>query len=254
MPSRPRVLILDLDGTLLPANKRIPSSVRKAVHTFRYDHGAVLVATARRVPTALPYVRDLKANLPTVAENGAQIVDPMGRVLRSIQFPQSVWKILLEEAIPFVATIRGENYIWGPRDLWKAYLPYPGTHILKDPGEIRHLPSPTRVVVPQGISLPSGPFHTFSQPDGTLHLAPLDVSKREGVLWVLRMYGWAPHQALFMGDGGVDLPLFFEIPWGVTPRDADERLAHYARWEMAPPHQEGAAFFLKGMGWACISL
>ncbi len=250
MSRRPRVLIVDLDGTLLPDDKVIPEAVREAIHAFRYGGGSVLVATARRVATALPYVQALKADLPLVAENGAQIVTPEGSPLRRKRFPRSVWHHILSRNIPFVATIEGENYIWEGGHAWEEYRPYPGTHLLRDPREVQDLPPPTRLVVPQEVSLPPGPYRKYAQPDGTLHLAPEGVSKREGVLWVLRVHGFSPHHALFMGDGGVDFPLLLEIPWGVVPRSALEGLAHYARWEMAPPGRHGAAFFLRRMGWS----
>jgi len=244
-----RVLVLDLDGTILASSKIIPASVRDAVHAFRYGGGHVLVATARRVATALPYVRELQADLPFVAENGARIVHPDGTVFQVHPLPRAFWQAFLTLNIPFVASIHDENYIFATESWdWRDYRGYPGTHEVPSPDALRNLPPPTRLVVPQGVALPRQGIHVYPQPDGTLHIAPEGVSKREGVLRVLRLYGFSPRQCLFMGDGGVDLPLFLEIPWSAAPRDALSHLLHYARWEMPPADWAGAAFFLRNLG------
>ncbi len=244
-----RVLVLDLDGTVLASGKGIPAAVRDAVHAFRYGGGHVLVATARRVGTALPYVRQLRADLPFVAENGARIVHPDGTIFQTHPLPRAFWERFLEMEIPFVATIQDENFIFATESWdWRDYQGYPGTHEVRTPRDLRNLPSPSRLVVPQGVVLPRNGIHVYAQPDGTLHIAPEGVSKREGVLRVLRLYGFSPRQCLFMGDGGVDFPLFLEIPWSAAPRDALPYLLHYARCEMPPADRAGAALLLRSLG------
>jgi len=72
---RPRLLALDLDGTLLDPFGDVTDSVREAVAAARERGLAVVLCTGRRFRTALPAARALSLSGPIVVHNGVLVKD-----------------------------------------------------------------------------------------------------------------------------------------------------------------------------------
>lgn len=70
-----KMIVLDLDGTVINSSGRISSRTRAAVRAARDAGLLVLVATGRRLRSALPYVRELGLEGPSIFCNGALTVD-----------------------------------------------------------------------------------------------------------------------------------------------------------------------------------
>lgn len=70
-----KMVVLDLDGTVINSSGRISPRTRAAVRTAQEAGLLVLVATGRRLRSALPYVRELALEGPAVFCNGAATVD-----------------------------------------------------------------------------------------------------------------------------------------------------------------------------------
>jgi Cof subfamily protein (haloacid dehalogenase superfamily) len=74
--------VLDLDGTVLNAEKRISPAVAAAVAGVREAGLTVVLCTGRMVRSSAGYWRELGLNTPLIAYNGAMITDVRdGRVL-----------------------------------------------------------------------------------------------------------------------------------------------------------------------------
>ena len=77
----PRLLAVDLDGTLLTPDKRIGAADTEALR-FAADAGvAILVATGRGLHTARPVLEMLPAPAYAALHNGALMLDPFGAEL-----------------------------------------------------------------------------------------------------------------------------------------------------------------------------
>src|SRR5690242_17385348 len=82
MPSAIRMLVTDLDGTLLDSGGQIAPRTRLAIEAIRRRNVAVTLATARRFVGALPVARELDGQLNLVLYDGAQVRDfPSERIL-----------------------------------------------------------------------------------------------------------------------------------------------------------------------------
>lgn len=84
-PGPLRLLILDVDGTLVTADKRLHPEVRLAVRHALDSGLAVSLATGRMFSAVAGWVRELGLRTPQISNNGADLVDPAtGEYLRKL--------------------------------------------------------------------------------------------------------------------------------------------------------------------------
>lgn len=69
------IFITDMDGTLLPANKKLNPKDLEAISTFRACGGNFTVATGRAIQSAAQYFDALKPDEPMIVLNGGGIYD-----------------------------------------------------------------------------------------------------------------------------------------------------------------------------------
>ena len=90
---RPRVVALDVDGTVLDHDGSLPTEVRAAVRAVVDAGVPVVLSTGRSWHGTLPVVEQLGlAGGPSVCSNGAVMVDfPPERIVKAITFdPRAV--------------------------------------------------------------------------------------------------------------------------------------------------------------------
>ena len=90
---RPRVVALDVDGTVLDHDGSLPAEVRAAVRAVADAGVPVVLSTGRSWHSTLPVVEQLGLETgPSVCSNGAVIVDfPPERIVKAITFdPRAV--------------------------------------------------------------------------------------------------------------------------------------------------------------------
>lgn len=71
-----KVLVLDLDRTILGESGKITPRVKQAIQTAQARGVKVAIATGRSVASALPYYNEIGSQLPLIAHNGAIITNP----------------------------------------------------------------------------------------------------------------------------------------------------------------------------------
>lgn len=72
---RYRVVVTDVDGTLVDDRQNISSANAKAIRKFQECGGLVTLATGRVEDSARPFVRALGIRIPVILYNGAKIFD-----------------------------------------------------------------------------------------------------------------------------------------------------------------------------------
>ena len=100
-PTRVRLIALDIDGTLLRADRTISARTRLAIDHARAAGVRVVLVTGRRHPSARRVAEELGGELPLVLHNGALVVEG-GRVRRCRPLP-------LAAALCAIATGRAEG-------------------------------------------------------------------------------------------------------------------------------------------------
>jgi hypothetical protein len=73
---RYRLLALDLDGTLVGRDLRVPPATLEAVAAYQAAGGHVTLATGRTFRTTMPFVELLRIDAPIICYQGALIRDP----------------------------------------------------------------------------------------------------------------------------------------------------------------------------------
>ncbi|MGQ9872906.1 Cof-type HAD-IIB family hydrolase [Leptodesmis sp.] len=89
-PSDIKLLVLDIDGTIVGMNNEINEAVKQAVQAVQTKGVQVAIATGRMYRSALRFYKDLGATLPLMTYQGGLIKDPAtGTVHRHWTVPKS---------------------------------------------------------------------------------------------------------------------------------------------------------------------
>lgn len=76
-----KLVISDLDGTLLDCNHQISEANKSAIFEAVQSGVTVTIATGRMYPSALPYAKQLGVDVPIITYNGAVIKSVSGEIL-----------------------------------------------------------------------------------------------------------------------------------------------------------------------------
>lgn len=75
LPFKGKLLVCDMDGTLLDSNSRLSKGNKAALDRFVEGGGLFTIATGRMEKSVMQYLQDLPVNLPAIVYNGAAIYD-----------------------------------------------------------------------------------------------------------------------------------------------------------------------------------
>lgn len=108
-----KVVITDLDGTLLNKEHRI-SEYTKTVFTELHNQGyLIIVATGRHHLDAMPIVKGLGCPVYLVTSNGARIHSPENELLFSIDIHSDAVKSVFDlEIDPEITTVLFKEHLW----------------------------------------------------------------------------------------------------------------------------------------------
>jgi len=76
-----RLLVFDLDGTLLGPDHRIPDRVRSSIFSLRDAGIETTLATGRPFVSVARFIDELELHVPVIVFNGAAVVEPDGSIL-----------------------------------------------------------------------------------------------------------------------------------------------------------------------------
>ena len=256
MTFRPRLMALDVDGTLVDEENTISPAVANAVRAM-IDRGIhAVVATGRAVPGAIEVIERL--GLPdgmAVCSNGAVTVGfRPTEVLEAVTFDASeaVRRVVEEVPDAFVAVEEiGVGY--------RVNQPFPsgeiaGTITVEELDALVAEPV-TRVIIRAPDHDPRE-FHELVQGLGLtdinyyigytawLDLAPLGVSKASALAGVCERLGIAAADVLAVGDGFNDVEMLEWAGHGVAMGHAPGRLKEAADAVTGTVHEDGLALEL----------
>lgn len=92
-----RLVVSDLDGTLLSSEHRLTGPVKETIREFRKRGGLFTFATGRPLLTAAAFASELQLELPYILCNGSVMAEN-GKLIDSIAFQAGELAGLLEEA------------------------------------------------------------------------------------------------------------------------------------------------------------
>jgi hydroxymethylpyrimidine pyrophosphatase-like HAD family hydrolase len=252
------VIVLDLDGTLLRADKSLSSASRDAMLRAKAAGHELVFATARPPRLTLSLLPAELAGEFVVCYNGAQVLRH-GHVLRQQAIPAAdvagVFSYL-ERAAPGIA--RGFEHEDQLYAIGSFEHHFPRTSYAPMPAALRSGRASPKILVDvaQGLALTGllralpPTCHAILTDGGTLcQIMPAGADKATGVAFVLEAVGAGFDEVVAFGDDHNDLPLFRRAGCAVAMGNAVPELKTLAHAITDTNEEDGVARFLDG--WLC---
>ncbi|MEO8972062.1 MAG: HAD family hydrolase [Ktedonobacteraceae bacterium] len=273
-PANIRLLVIDIDGTLLNPEGKITARTLTSVQTAKEAGIIVTLATARRYCNTAPIADELGIDCPLILCDGALIVQhPAAQVLHTHPLAVSV----AQQAVNIMASYEHDvqpvvhpnlglvEEVWtGPveRDnLWiEAYiLAYPDrVHRMPYTELCTGHPNPLRVVafaseesieaLKPAISTLNCSWNAIKRGNyGCAEMAvmALDCSKASGVIALAHTLHIPLTEVMAIGDNNNDIPMLLAAGWGVAMGQAPAAVKAVAQAVTASNAEDGAALAIE---------
>ena len=107
MRKKIKLVVTDIDGTLMPINGNLPSPVKETFEKLQKKGIKVVLATGRMYPAAEPVRQELKLDTPIICYQGAMIRDE-----NNIYFEQNVPKQIAAEIIQHIRSYNAHTNLY----------------------------------------------------------------------------------------------------------------------------------------------
>lgn len=275
-PVRPRLLALDLDGTLLTPQGTISPATRAALDEAVAQGLILVVATGRTYQMIRFYCGDLPLNGPQITLNGAALVDAQtDQPIETVPLtPEDIWPVVafLEERGLAVAVF-GIEATWirdtnpyadkiSPQGVQQPQRVKAWTDLLGDPdrhgaGAITppHEPitkivalAPTEVITqlrPPAEERFGQHLYVTQTSDHLLEFLHAHVSKGTGLAAVAERLGISPTEVVACGDSHNDMTMLTYAGIGVAMGNASAEVKAIADLEAPSNREDGIAWVVK---------
>jgi Cof subfamily protein (haloacid dehalogenase superfamily) len=263
-----RMLVADVDGTLMARNGHVAPRVRAAVRAALTAGTLVVLATGRWYRSAQPIARELGLDLPIILHNGALVKDLVtGEVLDHCHLPRE----LAEQAIGIIRNhgmqpmvyenaFGGELLLAGPAELdspfTARYLATKIEHLRRVPlAELSLVDDPIQLAVadtadrtdPLIAELARGPWRTVTSmtlavPEARfVEVLSPGCSKARAVARLAQAHGVPMEQVIAVGDNYNDLDMIEAAGLGVAMGNAPDEVKSRADAVVPTVDQDGLA-------------
>lgn len=259
-----KLVVADVDGTLVEQDGDIVPEVHAAVAEFRAAGGIFTLATGRPVSGVGHYVRALGLDVPVIVFNGAQVYDFRGgRPLLSRTLPLELARDALELARRYPV----DPFLYaGTEILVGAVTPRVEAYMRKD--RVRCRPVGDLVAFLDSTAVPPPKLLFYGDVDASLRLMeelrarhpgvngvqsdadfvellPHGVSKGSALEWLAGRLGVPLQAVMAIGDHHNDLDMLRRAGLGVAVANAAEPVRAAARWVTARARGRGVAEALR---------
>lgn len=262
-----RLLVLDLDGTLIGEDLLLGERTRRAIAAATLRGVSVSLATGRMASSAAPFAASLGLVGPLIAYQGALVreIPREGRRIGKLIFHRPLPAAAARAAIawsfengfePHINHLerfvipaddpRAEDYsafLGAPAELvpdLAAWVRHPVSKVLavsQDGGPLRLLDAARR-------EFGGSAEVTVSHPEFIEFVAP-GVSKGRALRWLARRLGVPLEQTMAIGDQFNDLEMIAAAGHGVAMPSAPPEVQAVARYVAPPVAEEGAAAMIE---------
>lgn len=251
-----RLLVADIDGTLITSNHEITPGVLAAVRAAQGRGVRVCVATGRMWVSAEPYFRRLGADPPAILYNGGLIYDfRAGIVLRRVhlayEHARAVLELLREmpEVQPHLYV--GDRVYTGARNEYtEQYRKKDGLQVEevgdllaflpRDPMKILIIgPRPDLLRALERIKTLPLPINAVFSEETYLEILPAGSSKGTALEFVAHTLGVPLEAVVAVGDNLNDLEMIRAAGLGVAMGNAPDALRRAADYVAATNEEEG---------------
>lgn len=254
-----RLVVADVDGTLVEHGGDVPGAVVEAVAAFRARGGRFTLATGRPAQAVRHYAEALDLDVPAIAFNGAQVVDfrAGGRVLhertvalatarRALELAASApvdaflylgGEILVREITPAV-----EAYMRKDRVAARPVGDLPAALTAPPPKLLFIGPVAASVALMERLRAEGHPGVNYVQSDADyIELLPAGTSKGAALEWLAGHLDIPLHRTVAIGDQMNDLDMLRRAGLGVAVANAAPDLRRQAGRVTRAPFGAGVA-------------
>lgn len=254
------MIALDLDWTLLDANRDIPAENQKAIRRA-LDKGIVVVlASGRNASSIQQYWLGMDLEGPVVSCNGAFVLDALGEEVHHESVPDPIRDELVlfaEDADTHVAIYSRNRVLCAGQNEWSTlytsrlrnFSPeqVAGPELRSvDATKVLFIDDPTRIQAHKDlleVEYSAKTYMTVSEPEYLEFMAPT-VDKSRGLMVLAGALGIDRSEVAAMGDGLNDLEMVQWAGFGAAPANAIEKVREAAD-RLFPSNDElGAAHFI----------
>ena len=267
-PTNIKIIVIDIDGTLLTPEGSITDRSLEAVQAAQQARIVVTLATARRYSNTAIIANELGLNAPLILYDGAMIIQHPHKAILHKQLlqasvgQQAVDMLIRHKLQPVVHPFKGtEEEIWtGPTAFDN---PWVETYFASTPKQVHRMPfetlctgrtDPIRVVafaseeiiytlLPEVAALDCSWTITKRGNYGSAELAIMNpaCSKASGVTELARFLSIPLRQIMAIGDNNNDIEMLRTVGWGVAMGQASEAVKSAARTVTASNREDGVA-------------
>lgn len=268
----PRLIVSDIDGTLLDRNHRVPKRNREAVSRAVAAGAEFALATGRPFRWIMPVLEQLPVRPVCVTSNGAVIYDSAeDRVLSAHELSPEALAETVNVATQVLQPLGGAGFgaeraggsLLDPvEELFVVESHYSENALfegfgLVSVGELVSKPAVKLLIrntdysAPELYELvaphidPELAHVTYSMSEGVLEVAAPNVTKRGGVQWLAEHHGIAREDIIAFGDMPNDIEMLEWAGFGVAMENAHPALADVSDATTLPHHQAGVAKVLE---------
>lgn len=272
IPTCIKMLVIDIDGTLLNPEGVIAASTLAAVRAAQRAGIIVTLATARRYSNTMEVATELGLDIPLILYDGAMIVQhPQGAIMHRqtlhSDIAQRAVEILVRHHIqPVVHPDTGlDEQIWtGPADFDNLWL---DAYFTTFPEQMRRMPyehlcrghaDPLRVVafaseesiqglIPEIAALDCSWTSIKRGNYGSAELVVMSAgcSKASGVAALAKHFSLALREVMAIGDNNNDILMLQSVGWGVAMGQAPLAVKAAARAVTASNQEDGVALAIE---------
>ncbi|MCR4401607.1 MAG: Cof-type HAD-IIB family hydrolase [Firmicutes bacterium] len=246
---RYRLLVTDIDGTLVDSQQRVPEENAKAIRRLAESGALFTFATGRNEDSVRPYARALETNVPAILYNGAKVVDlSLDEVVFERCLSRQAAAYVLKLASSFdvhpALHLSGGVYVRRASEALLAHAAKDGIRWAEVGDLARFLEQtprrerPTKILIIGDDYVLEGlrraiharlPRVSITKSEPTyLEVLPPGVSKGAALLVLCRHLGIDPREVVAVGDGPNDLSLIQTAGLGVAVANAAPGLKEHA--------------------------
>ncbi len=258
-----RMIVLDLDGTLLTSKNALSDRTVRAVTACLKGGITVTVATGRVFQSVLPFAKELGLTDPLITANGAEIRSPSEA---DALYYRPIERDLAREVLAFFrdkgwyiqAYHDGRLFVEKADERAKAY----GRLTFLEPEPVGDTLYSMDVEPVKLLSIASSPEEAVSVREAVqnrfgdalyaavsnrlfVDMAHPEVSKARGLEILMEKQGVTPLQTMVVGDSENDLPLFEEAGFSVAMGNARGDIREKADAVTLSNDEDGAALALE---------
>jgi hypothetical protein len=249
MESPPALIVLDLDGTLLPSAGEISPRNLAALQTCREANSELCIASARGPATIAMTVPPILREVVWIAHNGAEAVKdgrrihfrPLSldafRAAVDFAYQHATHPLLFAEVDGVPCVSIDVSSLWGPGFQVVDFRQLAGAEVAK---LLLRLPAESD---PSSLPLPPETEMVIDR-FGYANLQRLGVSKHDALAAYLERLGIGWNQVCAFGDDITDAGTLARARWGVAMGNAVPEAKAAARFHTSTNDEDGVAEFL----------